>query len=80
MEGEAIQKAMTGGKGTPPMRRDATTGITPHEQNGLKAPTTVASPIAVRGRARRARSMYFEAPDMRTATARGMVRTRYGQM
>ncbi len=49
------------------------TGITPHEQNGLNAPTAVAKMIAIIGRARRNLLIYFEAPDIRTATANGIV-------
>lgn len=80
IEGDAIQNAITGGRGTPPISNAAITGITPHEQKGLKAPTRVASKIAVIGPASKARFMYFEAPDIFTATAIGMVITRYGQM
>ncbi|MBW2251310.1 MAG: hypothetical protein JRF60_11945 [Deltaproteobacteria bacterium] len=40
MEGDAIQKDMTGAKGTPLINSAAITGITPQEQKGLKAPTT----------------------------------------
>jgi hypothetical protein len=43
MEGEAIQKDITGASGTPLISSDAITGMTPHEQKGLKAPRTVAS-------------------------------------
>ncbi len=43
MDGDAIQNDMTGAKGTPPISMEATTGITPHEQNGLTAPTIVAN-------------------------------------
>ena len=76
MEGDAIQKDMTGAKGTPPISRAAITGITPHEQNGENAPTIVARKMAVTGPASKARLMYFEAPDMFTATAIGIVITR----
>jgi hypothetical protein len=43
IDGEAIQKDITGANGTPPINSAAITGMTPHEQNGLKAPTAVAS-------------------------------------
>ncbi|MEZ4644480.1 MAG: hypothetical protein R3E31_17400 [Chloroflexota bacterium] len=46
IEGDAIQKAITGARGTPPMSSEATTGMTLHEQNGLNAPTAVASTMA----------------------------------
>ena len=36
IEGEAIQKAITGANGTPPMSSAATTGMTPQEQNGVR--------------------------------------------
>jgi hypothetical protein len=73
IEGEATQKAITGARGTPPISSAATMGITPQEQKGLKAPTAVANTMATTGRARKAPSMYLEAPDIRTATAMGMV-------
>jgi hypothetical protein len=79
IEGEAIQKDITGARGTPPINRVATTGMTPQEQKGLKAPTAVARKIATIGWAVKARLMYFAAPDICTATARGMVIKRYGQ-
>jgi len=80
IEGDAIQKAITGAMGTPAINKAAITGITPHEQKGLKAPTRVASKIAVIGPASKARFICFEAPDIFTATAIGIVITRYGQM
>jgi hypothetical protein len=80
MEGEANQKDITGARGTPPMSSAATTGMTEHEQSGLKAPTRVASIIAITGRAVNARLIYFEAPDIFTATAMGMVINKYGQV
>ena len=49
IDGEATQKANTGAKGTPPSKRDEITGITPQEQNGLKAPATVANRIDTQG-------------------------------
>lgn len=41
IDGEAIQKDMTGAKGTPAIRREVITGITLQEQKGLKAPIQV---------------------------------------
>ena len=76
MEGEAIQKDMTGAKGTPLINRAAMTGITPQEQKGLKAPTTVARKMAAIGPASKARFTYLEAPDIFTATAKGIVTNR----
>jgi len=73
MDGEANQKDITGANGTPPISIAATTGMTLHEQRGLNAPTTVAKTIATSGRAENARLIYFEAPDICTATAMGMV-------
>ena len=49
IEGDAIQKAITGASGTPPISSEATTGITLQEQNGLNAPTAVASTMATSG-------------------------------
>jgi hypothetical protein len=80
MEGEANQKDITGARGTPPMSSAATTGITEQEHKGLKAPTKVARIIAMTGRAVKARVMYLEAPDIFTATAMGMVMSKYGQV
>jgi hypothetical protein len=58
----------------------AITGITLHEQSGLKAPTNVARMTAKTGRTVKTRLMCFEAPDIFTATAIGMVTSRYGQV
>ena len=58
------------------MSSAAMTGITPQEQKGLKAPTMVARRIAVIGLASKARLIYLEAPDIFTATARGIVTNR----
>ena len=49
IEGEAIQNDITGANGTPPINKDVIIGITPHEQNGLKAPTIVARRIETIG-------------------------------
>jgi hypothetical protein len=54
IEGEAIQKDITGASGTPPISKAAMTGTTPQEQKGLKAPTAVARMMAMMGLARRA--------------------------
>jgi hypothetical protein len=80
IDGEAIQKDMTGAKGTPLINSAAMTGITPQEQNGLKAPTAVARMMAITGLAVRARFTYLAAPDILIATAMGMVINKYGQM
>jgi hypothetical protein len=73
IEGEATQKVITGAKGTPPINSVVTTGITPQEQNGLKAPTIAANPIAASGRARSARPIYLEKPATFIAAATGIV-------
>jgi hypothetical protein len=49
IDGEAIQKLITGPKGTPPIKRDVITGITLHEQNVENAPTTVERKMAISG-------------------------------
>ena len=64
IEGDAIQKDITGASGTPLISSEAITGMTPHEQKGLKAPTRVANKIAVSGRASNARLIYLDAPDI----------------
>lgn len=73
MEGEAIQNAMTGASGTPPSNKEAITGITPHEHNGLNAPTTVARSIATIGLSPIIRFRNFDAPENLSATAKGIV-------
>jgi hypothetical protein len=80
MDGEAIQKDITGASGTPPISNEAITGITPHEQNGLKAPIRVAINMAIKGFLLSARVIYAEAPDKFTNAARGTEIRRYGQM
>ena len=49
IEGEAIQKDITGAIGTPPISKEVMIGITPHDQNGLKAPTIVARRMETNG-------------------------------
>lgn len=73
IEGDAIQNDITGAKGTPPINNEAITGITPQEQNGLNAPTTVAKTIETIGFLVNAFLMNFDAPDNCTATAIGIV-------
>ena len=51
IDGEAIQNDITGANGTPLKSSAAITGITPHEQKGLNAPTAVAKKMAMIGRA-----------------------------
>jgi hypothetical protein len=46
IEGEAIQKDMIGARGTPLKSKPAMIGTTVQEQNGLNAPTRVATRIA----------------------------------
>jgi hypothetical protein len=45
--GDAIQNDMIGARGTPLKSNPAITGTTVQEQNGLNAPTSVASTIAL---------------------------------
>lgn len=73
IEGEATQKAKTGDNGTPPMSRVEITGITPHEQNGLKAPTIVANRIDNQCDLVMMESKCFEKSLRFTHTANGMV-------
>lgn len=80
IEGEAIQKDMTGARGTPPINKEAITGITPHEQNGLNAPTKVAKNTETKGFLFSAFLMYLDASDIWASTANGIVMTIYGQM
>jgi hypothetical protein len=73
MDGEAIQKDMTGASGTPAIKRAVITGITPHEQKGLNAPSKVARSTATIGFRPIMRLRNFDAPDNCTATAIGIV-------
>src|ERR1700756_1621388 len=45
INGDEIQKAITGANGTPALRSPATSGITPQEQNGSRAPINEATTI-----------------------------------
>jgi hypothetical protein len=80
IEGEAIQNDITGANGTPPISKVVITGITPHEQKGLNAPTAVARKIAAIGCFPNALAMYLDAPEMLITTDSGIVIRRYGQM
>ncbi len=80
IEGEASQKDITGAKGTPPISKAAITGITPQEQKGLNAPTMVAKNIDITGFFVKAILIYLAAPDNFTATAKGIVTIKYGQI
>jgi hypothetical protein len=73
IDGEAIQNDITGAMGTPPINRELITGITPQEQNGLNAPIMVANKTDINGDLANAFFIYFEAPEIFTITARGMV-------
>lgn len=66
--------------GTPPIRSELITGITPHEQKGLNAPITVAKRTETIGLLPNALVMYLEVPDRLIMTESGIVITRYGQM
>lgn len=80
IDGEAIQNDITGANGTPPISRELITGITPHEQKGLKAPTMVASSTERSGFLPNALDIYLDVPEIFTSTASGIVTSRYGQM
>ena len=76
IDGDAIQNDITGASGTPPISNEVITGITPHEQSGLNAPTMVAKKIATSGFLLNALVMNRDAPDTFTATEIGMVMSR----
>ena len=76
MEGDATQKDMTGANGTPPINKEAITGITPHEQNGLNAPTKVAKKTETKGFLFNTFLIYLEASVNRASTANGIVMTK----
>ncbi len=76
IDGEAIQKDMTGAKGTPPNNKLAITGITPQEQKGLNAPSMVANNMDTNGFLLSALLMIFDTFVNLTSTARGMEMTR----
>ena len=73
IDGDAIQNDITGARGTPPISSDVIIGTTPQEQNGLNAPTIVASKIETIGFLHRALLINLAAPDICTITARGIV-------
>ena len=62
MEGEASQKAITGARGAPPVRRAAMIGMTPQEQKGLRAPTRVATRTATASLPLSVPSIFFARP------------------
>jgi hypothetical protein len=78
IEGEASQNDMTGASGTPDVSRAAITGITPHEQNGLTAPISVASNTATTGFAPSLVRMAVDAPERLRATDSGTEITKNG--
>jgi hypothetical protein len=80
IDGDAIQKDITGARGTPPIRSELMTGITPQEQKGLKAPMHVARKTETRGFFPNALVMYLDAPERFIITESGIVTSRYGQM
>lgn len=67
MVGEATQNAIAGASGRPLINKPATIGMTAHEQNGLNAPTAVASNME---------SPTLAANALRTAPSNLRVRTR----
>ena len=73
IDGEAIQKDITGARGIPLIKSEEMIGITPHEQSGLNAPITVAIRIDNSGFLFRAFLICFDIPERLTATAKGMV-------
>jgi hypothetical protein len=79
IEGDAIQNDITGANGTPLVSNVKITGMTPQEQNGLNAPTSVASRIARYGRAWRAFLICPAMPDMLMITDSKIVASKYGQ-
>jgi hypothetical protein len=76
IDGDAIQNDITGATGTPPVRSDVITGITPHEQKGLNAPTHVARKMVRTGFPENARFIFFDNPERLIITARGIVTRR----
>jgi len=63
MMGEAMQKARTGASGTPATSIPATSGTTPQEQNGDRAPKIDAVITATAGRAANASATRLSAPE-----------------
>jgi hypothetical protein len=76
IDGDAIQNDITGAIGTPPISSELITGITPHEHNGLKAPTAVASKTEIIIFLLYALFMNLDAPVIFIKTARGIVTSR----
>jgi hypothetical protein len=77
--GEAIQKAMTGARGTPLASNPAMMGTTVQEQKGLKAPTNVAKIMARATLAWNARLMAPSSFKAWTRTLRIMLIAKAGQ-
>ena len=76
IDGDAIQKDMTGARGTPPINKEAITGITPQEQNGLMPPNKVARSIDTSRFLLNTLLISFETLLSFTATASGIVTRR----
>ena len=62
MIGDAMQKAITGARGTPDASMAAIRGITPHEQKGDNAPASEAAKIVAQGLPEKARAMWASMP------------------
>ena len=80
MIGELIQNAITGARGTPAPRRPAMIGITPHEQNGDRAPKAAAVAIMATGRPPKIRAICWSAPLARALAATTTEKARNGAM
>ena len=78
MIGDASQKAMTGASGTPARSIAAMRGMTPHEQNGDRAPTTAARTTVRPGLPEKARAIRRSAPLAAAYAAMATARTRKG--
>lgn len=78
MEGEAIQNDITGASGTPPIKSEEMTGITPQEHKGLSAPSIVAKKMDKIGFLFSVFLMILETPRRLTLTARGIDIRKYG--
>jgi len=80
MIGDAMQNASTGAIGTPAASKPATSGMTPHEQNGESAPKMEARAIALTGLPSNALATNWSAPEALSAAATPTDRTIKGRI
>ena len=78
MMGEAIQKAITGARGTPDANMAAISGITPHEQKGERAPAREAAIIVTQDLPENTRAIWASNPVAFATPANATARKKNG--